>query len=86
MEVDYDLVATLTNQGPGFQEAWSNFMFNMQWALSLKKKEVQEEKIIDMLAAGAAYLGGGMDHGACFQGALRIVRCGNCQAPDRAIS
>ena len=70
MEVDYDLVATLTNQGAGFQEAWSQFMFNMEMALALKKKAVQEDKIIDMLAAGGAYLGGGMDHGACFKGAV----------------
>ena len=64
MELDnFDLLAALTKQGPQFQDHWSKFMFNMDMVKTLKKDKVNKEKIIELLSAGSAYLGGGWTTG-----------------------
>ena len=64
MDVDQvDLVAALTQQGSQFQDSWSKFMFNIEQAMELKKKKVAKEKLLEILTAGSAYLGGGWSTG-----------------------
>ena len=65
MDVDQvDVVVSLTQQGPHFQDAWSKFMFNIEKALDIKKKNVTKDKILEMLQAGSLYLGGGWTTGS----------------------
>jgi hypothetical protein len=64
MELDsVDVVGALTTQGDHFQATWSRFMFNIEMAMDLKKKQVSKEKIIEVLNAGSAYLGQGWSTG-----------------------
>ena len=64
MDVDQqDIVEALTTQGPQFQDNWSKFMFNIEMALQMREKKVTKEKILDVLTAGSAYLGGGWSTG-----------------------
>ena len=68
MDVEtFDWASALTTQGENFQDHWSRFMFNMDAIVNLQTKQVPKEKILEILQAGSAYLGGGWSTGRASQ-------------------
>ena len=62
MNVDtFDWAAALTTQGASFQADWSRFMFNIEAMVQLRS--ASKDKIMEVLQAGSAYLGGGWTTG-----------------------
>jgi len=60
-EMDIDLVASLTQEGPHFENKWSTFMFNVEEAMQLKKST--KEQIMAVMQAGSKYQGTGWSTG-----------------------
>jgi hypothetical protein len=63
MEMELDAVASLTQDGPHFEQSWGHFLFNVDAAMNLKKSVRPKEEVLGILLAGARYQGTGWTTG-----------------------
>ena len=60
-DTEMDLVASLTTEGPQFEESWAKFMFNMDEAQRLRA--ANQDEILLVLQAGSKFMGTGWTTG-----------------------
>ena len=60
-DTEMDLVASLTTEGPQFEESWAKFMFNMDESQRLRA--ANQDEILLVLQAGSKCMGTGWTTG-----------------------